>query len=187
MRFCANASASRNTAMVEVDVTGKVKFYRLDEGWGFIERPPHEDDFVHARNLKCSAPYAGEELVYDIEKSSAPAHAHEAVNVRRKNAMRRNGDVIEWHVEPGTWESRGRIAPHDGGAPAPFSRQDLLGGPAGSFAKPRPWHGASYAVVETRTGQRGRHRVRHAVSTSAVCVPRKGGRRCAAAQGDGAL
>jgi len=138
------------------DVEGTVAFYRAEEGWGFIQREGEgaKTEFVHHSNIQCSPPYEGEKVVFDIAESSVPDHEHEAVNVRRAEGDRRTGDVLEWSVEPGSWDSRGLVAAHDGGGSFPFSRRDLKPALEGPTRSPRPWYGASFAVAETAAGTR---------------------------------
>lgn len=139
---------------LEARIEGSVIFYRNEGGWGFLERPGEENVFLHASNLLCTAPYEGEALLFDIGESSSPEHEYEAVRVTRPPAPTTRGDVLEWHVEPGTWRTEGRIAPSSGGPSVPFSKQDLKPGPQGYPPNPRPWHAATYTVVETGEGPR---------------------------------
>ncbi len=140
------------TEMIKTSLTGVVKFYREDDGWGFIQREGSEDEFFHVRNLQCTPPYEGEQVVFDVSKSTSLSHDHEAINVGRKNAERHSGDILEWEVEPGTWRSRGVIAPHDGGDAIHFSRRDFRPAAGKGNPKPRPWHAATYVIADTPTG-----------------------------------
>jgi len=139
---------------IETAVEGVMKFFRIDEGWGFIEREGAVDAFVHARNLECTPPYEGERVIFDVAKCTSPGHDHEAIGVRRQRTTRQTGDILEWRVEPGTWRSIGWIAPHNGGDVVQFSARDLKDQPGRARPKPRPWHAASYVAVETRSGPR---------------------------------
>ncbi len=141
------------TITTGAEVTGTVKFYRSEDGWGRIELDDGTGNvFFHVSNLRCSPPYEGEEVVVDVVKSSAPGHEHdhEAMNVRRKDSAKRTGDILEWHVEPGTWQSRGLIAPEVGGDTFPFSARDFME----DRPKPRPWHAASFGIANTAIGRR---------------------------------
>lgn len=139
---------------LEAGIEGSVISYRIEEGWGFLRRPEEDDVFFHVRNLLCTAPYNGETLVFDIGESSSPSHEYEAVRVRRPPAPSTKGDVLEWYVEPGTWRTEGRIVPSSGGPSVPFSKPDLKLGAKGYPPNPRPWHAATYRVVETGEGPR---------------------------------
>jgi len=141
------------TEILESCVEGKVKRYNDDDGWGFIEREGEPDVFFHASALVCSPPYKGEKVVFDVIRSTSPKHDREAQAVRRAGVSRTTGDVIEWHVEPGSWDARGEIAPLDGTALLPFSIRDLRTPISGGGPKPRPWHGATFAVAELVNGQ----------------------------------
>ncbi len=87
--------------ILESDLEGTVKFYRFDDGWGFIERDSGGDVFVYKSSLVCSAPYEGERVRFDIAECSSPEHEHEAVNVSRVEAKIRTGDVLEWRWNRG--------------------------------------------------------------------------------------
>lgn len=137
-------------------VTGRVKFYRTDDGWGRIERDDGgEQVFFHVSNLLCSPPYEGEELIFEVVMSSVPGHErdHEAVKVQRKHEGKLTGDVVEWQVEPGTWQTCGKVAPDSGGEPLLFSARDFPSHGA-CRPKPRPLHAASFRLAETPTGRR---------------------------------
>lgn len=137
--------------MVEItarEVQGSVKSYKPDGGWGFIEHGDAKTEFFHISNLLCSPPYEGEAVVFDIAKSSSPEHEHEAVNVRRVACQLCTGDILEWEVEPGTWRTRGVIAAHDSGERLSFSSRDFRQDKSQGNPKPRPWHAASFGVVQ---------------------------------------
>lgn len=140
--------------ILESDIEGTIKFYRFDDGWGFIERDGGGDVFVHKSNLVCSAPYEGERVSFDVTECSSPDHEHEAVNVRRAEAEICTGDVLEWKVEPGSWRSEGLVVPKEGGGPLPFSARDLKDGPGRGRPKPRPWHAANFIIAQTNNGPR---------------------------------
>jgi cold shock CspA family protein len=140
--------------IIETDVEGVIKFYRSEDGWGFIERDGGPDVFVFKRNLQCTDPYEGESVKFDIARSTSSQHEHEAVNVVRSESELFAGDVLHWKVEPGSWKTEGLVALEDGGDPIPFSGRDMKAGLHGERQKPRPWHAANFSIARTNNGRR---------------------------------
>jgi hypothetical protein len=62
--------------------------------------------------------------------------------------------VLEWYVEPGTWRTKGLIAAHEGGDKFEFSVIDFKPGPEKGNPRPRPWHAATFTVVQAEMKQR---------------------------------
>ena len=140
--------------ILETGCFGTIKLYVDADGWGFIERENQPDVFFHAKSLSCTSPYKGERVVFDIAKSASPKHESEAANVRRVGNERLTGDVLEWRAEPGSWKTKGIIAPHETGSVADFTSSDLKTAPKAGGVKPRPWHAASFSVAQTPSGPR---------------------------------
>jgi len=132
---------------------GTVKRYLEEKGFGFIARNDATDLFFHSSNCECSRLYEGEAVLFEVGKGKDDRD--EARSVRRPGGAFATGDVLEWHVDPGSWRGEGNIIPDAGGDLLPFSGADLARTTPGTRQiNPRPWHAARYRMISVGGTQR---------------------------------
>ena len=130
--------------------SGVVKRVFDEKGFGFITRPDGSDLFFHHRNCECSKLYENEAVNYLL--GTDRNGKEEAHRVQRTAGPVAAADVVEWHVDPGTWKSEGFLAPHQGGSRLRFSAQDLARAGGARSTNPRPWHAARYTTIQRADG-----------------------------------
>lgn len=59
---------------------GKVKFFKQDAGWGFIERVPEPDIFFHQKNV-LGAVKMGDKVEFEIEQGKKGLNAVRVMKV----------------------------------------------------------------------------------------------------------
>src|SRR5580704_17866003 len=131
--------------------SGIMKRYMDEKGYGFVARVDGPDLFFHITNVRSSRLYEGEAVRFDIEKDEDGRDV--AVNLRRESGSLHTGDVLDWHVDPGTHRAEGHILPQGGGEPLAFTKHDLARSPNGKWMpSPRPWLAAQYQIVVSADG-----------------------------------
>ena len=97
--------------------TGTIEDYREDRGFGFIGRhpgplggSPPPSLWFHISTCKCSRPYKGETVLYEMGIGKDGGDI--AQGVRRLPTQNATGDVVEWNFDASAREGRGVIAPN---------------------------------------------------------------------------